>query len=215
MPVFRIDDTGFFPPVDLAEPDGLLAVGDDLNPKLVLQAVSQGIFPWFNEGDPILWWSPDPRLVLFPTKLKVSKSLRKSIKGFKYKINKNFKVVIENCADVSRKEGPGTWITNEMKEVYIQLHKMGFAYSFETYLDNKLVGGLYGIKLGNAFFGESMFHLVTDASKAALFQLCEFAKAKELLFIDSQVTTTHMLSLGAEEIPRKNYLDLLEKAFGE
>jgi len=214
MPVFQLTDEILFPDPSLAEPDGLLAVGGDLNSERLLTAYASGIFPWYSEHEPILWWSPDPRLVLFPQKLKVSHSLQQKIKKnvFSVRMDSDFVQVISACAETERKHEGGTWIMEEMKAAYIRLHHKGFAHSVESYLDGKLVGGLYGVSLGKAFFGESMFHTVTDASKVAFHYLVEKAKEFEFLFIDSQVETEHLVSLGAELIPRENYLKLLKEA---
>jgi leucyl/phenylalanyl-tRNA--protein transferase len=214
MPVFQLPDEILFPDPLLAEPDGLLAVGGDLCPERLLTAYANGIFPWYSEHEPILWWSPDPRLVLFPQKLIVSRSLQQKIKKnvFSVRMDSNFEQVISACAETERRHEDGTWITDEMKIAYIELHRKGFAHSVETYFNGKLVGGLYGVSLGKAFFGESMFHTMTDASKVALYYLVEKAKEFGFIFIDSQVETTHMVSMGAELIPRKNYLKLLNEA---
>jgi leucyl/phenylalanyl-tRNA--protein transferase len=214
MPVFQLPDEILFPDPSLAEPDGLLAVGGDLGPERLLTAYANGIFPWYSEHEPILWWSPDPRLVLFPQKLIVSRSLQQKIKKnvFSVRMDSNFEQVISACAETERRHEDGTWITDEMKIAYIELHRKGFAHSVETYFNGKLVGGLYGVSLGKAFFGESMFHTMTDASKVALYHLVEKAKEFGFIFIDSQVETTHMVSMGAELISRKNYLKLLNEA---
>ena len=214
MPVFQLSDEIIFPNPSLAEPDGLLAVGGDLSPERLLTAYANGIFPWYSEHEPILWWSPDPRLVFFPQKFKVSHSLHQKIKKnvFSVRMDSNFEQVISACAETERRHEDGTWITEEMKVAYIELHHKGFAHSVESYFDGKLVGGLYGISLGKAFFGESMFHSMTDASKVALYYLVEKAKEFDFLFIDSQVETEHLMSLGAELIPRTIYLKLLKEA---
>lgn len=214
MPVFQLPDEILFPDPSLAEPDGLLAVGGDLGPERLLTAYANGIFPWYSEHEPILWWSPDPRLVLFPQKLIVSRSLQQKIKKnvFSVRMDSNFEQVISACAETERRHEDRTWITDEMKIAYIELHRKGFAHSVETYFNGKLVGGLYGVSLGKAFFGESMFHTMTDASKVALYYLVEKAKEFGFIFIDSQVETTHMVSMGAELISRKKYLKLLKKA---
>jgi len=214
MPVFQLSDEIIFPDPSLAEPDGLLAVGGDLNPERLLTAYKNGIFPWFSEHEPILWWSPDPRLVLFPQKFIISHSLKQKIKQniFSVRMDSNFEQVISACAETERRHEDGTWITDKMKAAYIELHRKGFAHSVECYFDGKLVGGLYGISLGKSFFGESMFHSMTDASKVALYHLVEKTKQFDFLFIDSQVETEHLISLGAELIPRENYLKLLKEA---
>jgi len=194
----------------------LLAVGGDLSSERLLAAYANGIFPWYSENEPILWWSPDPRLVLFPYKFKVSHSLHQKIKKnvFSVRIDLNFEQVIDACAKTEREHEDGTWITDEMKAAYIDLHRKGYAHSVESYFEGNLVGGLYGVSLGKTFFGESMFHTMTDASKVALYHLVEKAKEFEFLFIDSQVETEHLLSLGAELISRKAYLKLLGEAIG-
>lgn len=214
MPVYTLIDEIVFPDPNLAEEDGLLAIGGDLSSERLIQAYANGIFPWYSESDPILWWSPDPRMVLFPGKFKVSKSLKQSVrnKGFDVYFDKDFKLVIEHCANTNRKEGEGTWITTGMQEAYIKLYDAGFAHSVETYRNNKLVGGLYGVSLGKAFFGESMFHTERDASKIALYALVERMKEWGFHFIDVQQETNHLKSLGAECIPRTDFLELLKGA---
>jgi leucyl/phenylalanyl-tRNA--protein transferase len=214
MPVFQLPDEIIFPDPSLSEPGGLLAVGGDVSAERLLTAYKNGIFPWYSEHEPILWWSPDPRLVLFPQKLKVSHSLKQKIKKkvFSVRMDTNFEQVITACAETERNHEDGTWITEEMKAAYTGLHRIGFAHSIESYSDGKLVGGLYGVSIGKAFFGESMFHSMTDASKVALYYLVEKAKEFDFLFIDSQVETEHLISLGAELISRNNYLKLLKEA---
>jgi len=199
-----------FPNPELSDEEGLLAIGGDLKPDRLIMAYEAGIFPWYNDG-PILWWSPDPRCVLFPEKFKVSKNFKTIINKdtFTIKIDHDFEKVITYCAETKRPGQDGTWITNDMKKSYIRLHKLGYCHSFETYKDNKLVGGLYGVSLGKAFFGESMFHLESNASKFALYHLVQYALAKGFIFIDNQTTTNHLLSLGAEEISRKKFIHLL------
>jgi leucyl/phenylalanyl-tRNA--protein transferase len=214
MPVYQLPDEIIFPDPIQAEPEGLLAVGGDLSPDRLLTAYANGIFPWYSQEEPILWWSPDPRLVLYTGNFKISRSLHQTLKKniFTVKTDTNFEAVITACAETERQHEDGTWITDEMKAAYIDLHKKGFAHSIETYSEGKLVGGLYGVSLGKAFFGESMFHFMTDASKVALYYLVEKAKEFEFLFIDSQVKTEHLVSLGAELIPRKAYLEQLKVA---
>jgi leucyl/phenylalanyl-tRNA---protein transferase len=214
MPVFELQDEIFFPDASLAEKDGLLAIGGDLSVERLICAYSNGIFPWYSDHEPILWWSPDPRLVLFPGQFKVSHSLRQKIKKgiFEVKWDTAFNRVIEHCAGGYRAVREGTWLTGEMKKAYEQLHRHGYAHSVESYFEGKLVGGLYVVSLGRAFFGESMFHRMTDASKFALYHLVERARELDFLFIDSQVTTKHLLSLGAELVSRKKYLGMLENA---
>jgi leucyl/phenylalanyl-tRNA--protein transferase len=214
MPFYQLSKELIFPHPELAEKSGLLAVGGDLSPERLIQAYANGIFPWYSKGEPILWWSPDPRMVLFPNKLKVSKSLKQSIrnKSFDVRFDSNFETVIENCAKVPREGQPGTWITSEMKQAYIQLHKTGIAHSVETYFEGNLVGGLYGVSIGAAFFGESMFQTKSDASKVALFHLVERIKEWNFQFIDAQVETDHMKTMGAENIARSEFLELLKIA---
>ncbi|NPA54291.1 MAG: leucyl/phenylalanyl-tRNA--protein transferase [Aquificae bacterium] len=207
----------WFPDPYSAPKDFPLAAGGDLSPERLIFAYSLGIFPWYSEKEPILWWSPDPRMVLFPEELKVSRSLKKVLKnkGFEVKFNTNFEEVIKNCASVPRPGQKGIWLTDEMIEAYIKLHKLGFAHSVETYLDGKLVGGLYGVALGGVFFGESMFHLVSDASKVAFVHLVEKLKSLNFDVIDCQQSTPHMARFGAREIPRKKFLDILKKSIKE
>ncbi len=201
-----------FPPVEnaLSEPNGLLAVGGDLSPQRLLEAYSRGIFPWFNEDDPILWWSPDPRMVLFPNELKISRSLRKTLKKDHYQIRTDcsFSQVMHACA-APRKGQAGTWIHPKMVTAYTILHEMGLAHSVETWMDGVLVGGLYGVSLGKVFFGESMFSLVPDASKIALVHLAKQLQYWEYGLIDCQVKTGHLASLGAREISRVEFGQML------
>ncbi len=206
-----------FPDPDKADAEGLLAIGGDLSVNTLIKAYSRGIFPWYSEEMPILWWCPDPRLVMFPGKFKISKSLGHTIRQKKYnvKIDENFEKVIENCALSKRKGQEGTWITNEMKEAYIRLYKEGYAHSFETYYNNELVGGLYGVSLGRTFFGESMFYKMTDVSNVALYYLIERMKKWEFHFIDAQQSTQHLKMLGAQEIPRKRFLRMLDISLRE
>jgi len=194
--------------------EGLVAFGGDLDPNRVLSAYKMGIFPWYSNGDPILWWSPDPRFVLYPEDLKISRSLKKTLKKdiFKIKIDTNFSEVIRNCGTVKRKDQEGTWILPEIIEVFTKLHEKGFAHSIEVYKEDKLVGGLYGLSLGAAFFGESMFSKVSDASKVALVKLVEISKKFGFDFIDCQVPSEHLKRMGAIEISRDRFLDELEIA---
>ena len=205
------DDTSYmFPHTDnaLTEPDGLLAVGGDLSPERIITAYLNGIFPWYSHGQPILWWTPNPRAVLFPEKLHISKSLKKTLrkKTFRTTMNQAFEQVIYSCAETPRKNQDGTWITDEMQQAYLYLHQLGFAHSAECWLDDKLVGGLYGLALGKVFFGESMFSHQSNASKIAFVHLLDELKKSDYALIDCQVTTDHLLSLGAEEIPRDQFL---------
>ena len=214
MPTYISSKDNSFPSPETADPDGLLAVGGDLTPGRVLEAYKNGIFPWYAEGSPILWWSPDPRMILFPENFIVSDSLRRLInkKKFIIKFDQNFYNVIQHCAKVTRKHEDGTWITEEMIQAYCALYENGVAHSVETYLDGKLVGGLYGISLGKAFFGESMFHLMKDASKVALYYLVNKLKTWDFHFIDAQIETDHLVSLGSELVPRSDFLVLLHNA---
>ncbi len=203
----------WFPETSKATADGLLAIGGDLSSARLLLAYNSGIFPWYERGQPILWWSPDPRMVLFPEKFKVSKSLRKTLKSEKFTVtfNQNFAEVIKRCATVPRKGQAGTWITEEMQQAYIDLHKAGHAFSIEVWENETLVGGLYGIDLPHkkVFCGESMFSLVSDASKVAFYHLSEYVKTKNYKFIDCQIYNEHLESLGAEEIERTEFLKTL------
>lgn len=214
MAIFSLNHDLTFPPPELAEPDGLLAIGGDLSPRRLLLAYRMGIFPWYAPGTPILWWSPDPRLVLFPDELKVSHSLRRVLKKGRFRVtfDKAFRAVIEACALVRVRKGEETWLVPEMIEAYHRLHRIGAAHSVETWLDGALVGGLYGVALGRVFFGESMFSVVSDASKVALVHLVERLKALDFVFIDCQVTTGHLKRLGAREIPRSEFLEQLRRA---
>ncbi|MEH6763619.1 MAG: leucyl/phenylalanyl-tRNA--protein transferase [Aequorivita antarctica] len=205
----------WFPSTLEATVDGLLAIGGDLSVERLVLAYKSGIFPWFEDDQPILWWSPDPRMVLFPEKFKVSKSLRKTLNSEKFKItfNQSFAAVIKKCATVPRKGQAGTWITKEMQESYITLHESGHAVSIEIWENDKLVGGLYGVDVPQkkVFCGESMFSLVSDASKVAFYHLSEYVKTKNYKFIDCQIYNEHLESLGAEEIGREEFLRVLNQ----
>ena len=204
-----------FPPVELASPEGLLAVGGDLRAERLLEAYRHGIFPWYSPGQPILWWSPDPRAVLFPSKLKIARSLRKTLRRKKFDVvfDTAFRDVMRQCAQ-PRPGSPagGTWITPEMIEAYAVLHDRGLAHSVESWREGKLVGGLYGVAMGNAFFGESMFSRETDASKVAFVHLVRQLERWSYAFIDCQISSAHLFSLGAEEIRRGDFMARLEKA---
>jgi len=210
-----IRGNGAFPPVDkaLKEPNGLLAAGGDLSPQRLLDAYSHGIFPWFSDGDPILWWSPDPRMVLFPDELKVSRSLRKTVaRGiYETRYDTAFSDVIAACAAPRDGHG-GTWILPEMISAYTALHERGFVHSVESWRDGELAGGLYGMALGKVFFGESMFTRSPDASKVALVRLVERLKARGFRVIDCQQSTGHLASLGAREIPRNVFAKLVRES---
>jgi leucyl/phenylalanyl-tRNA--protein transferase len=200
-----------FPPVATAlrEPNGLLAAGADLSPGRLIAAYQRGIFPWFSDGEPILWWSPDPRLVLFPEQLKISRSLAKTLRHGAYRVTLDtaFTEVISACANTPRACQPGTWIVSAMQTAYQRLHQIGIAHSVETWCDGELAGGLYGIALGRAFFGESMFSRRSNASKIALAHLCQHLQAQGFGIIDCQMETAHLQSLGARPLPRAEFLD--------
>ena len=214
MPVYRLSAQLVFPPPGFAEPDGLLAVGADLTPPRLLLAYSSGIFPWFNPEDPILWWSPDPRCILEPDGLHLSRSLRQTLRRGEFVVSSNraFAEVVRACGEVRLREGEGTWLSREMIAAYRRLHDLGYAHSVECWRENELVGGLYGICLGRCFFGESMFHLVPDASKVALAWLCRRLQAQGFELIDCQLSNPHLLRLGAREIPRSEFLARLQRA---
>lgn len=197
-----------------AEEAGLVAIGGNLKVKTLINAYSSGLFPWYTEGEPIMWWSPDPRTVLIPDKFRPSHSLRQTLRKKKFRVTLDtaFAEVIHACRTIPRKDQNGTWITEEVEKAYIALHKAGYAHSFETWFGDELVGGLYGVSLGKAFFGESMFYRMTDASKVAFYYLVQFSLQQGFLFIDAQMKTEHLLSLGAETIPRAEYLRVLETA---
>ncbi len=206
------DSPQAFPPVEraLQEPDGLLAAGGDLSAPRLLEAYRRGIFPWYSRGQPILWWCPDPRAILFPERLKISRSLAKTIRnrGFETRIDHSFREVLRHCGSTELRPG-GTWLSPEMRAAYLRLHKLGYAHSVETWLDDRLVGGLYGIALGRVFFGESMFSLERDASKVALNRLCNELVQRGYQVVDCQMATPHLMSLGAELIPRPQFIELL------
>ncbi|MGH7183778.1 MAG: leucyl/phenylalanyl-tRNA--protein transferase [Nitrospiraceae bacterium] len=201
-----------FPPVNSASPEGLLAVGGDLRPERLLAAYRRGIFPWYSDNQPILWWSPDPRTVLFPAKLHISRSLKRSLRPglFNVTLDRCFRDVMQHCAG-PRPQYPdgGTWITVEMREAYQRLHELGYAHSVETWQEGQLVGGLYGVALGGAFFAESMFAHVSDASKVALVSLLRQLQAWGFHVMDCQQSSPHVMALGAEAIPRREFLDHL------
>ena len=209
--VFRLlDDQIIFPDTALADPDGLLAIGGDLSAARLKLAYQSGIFPWFSEGDPILWFAPHERCVIFPDKIKVSKSMKKVLNSSTFKVTDNlaFDQVIMHCANAVRKDQDGTWITDDMQKAYINLHHEGIAHSIEVWQNEELVGGLYGIKIGRIFCGESMFSKVSNASKLALINLCQ---TNHYDLIDCQLPNEHLMSLGAEMVSREEYLNLLSK----
>lgn len=208
MPIYRLGRAVAFPDPALADPDGLLAVGGDLAPERLLTAYAQGIFPWYDDRSPILWWSPDPRLVLDPRELHVSRSLARTLRRGTYRVSADeaFADVIRRCAEKGRPGQRGTWITSEMMDAYNELHRLGFAHSFEAWDGDALAGGLYGVSLGAVFFGESMFADATDASKVAFARAVEWLASQGFGLVDCQVRTEHLVSLGAREIPRADFL---------
>ncbi len=212
--MFVLTDSIQFPPITYADVDGLLALGGDLSVDRLLEAYTNGIFPWYNEGQPILWFSPDPRMILFPPELKVSKSMQQIIKKNQFEVtyNKDFDSVIQNCSTIARPEQDGTWITHDMQNAYKKLHELGYAISVEVWENSELVGGLYGIwlKEKKVFCGESMFAKVSNASKFGFINLVEWLVKKEVKLIDCQVYTDHLASLGAKEIPREEFLKFLK-----
>jgi leucyl/phenylalanyl-tRNA---protein transferase len=219
MPLFALDKELSFPPVHLAEPDGLLAMGGDLSTERLLLAYRNGIFPWY-EGEHILWWCPDPRFVLFPGELKISKSMKPLLNkneparpagGFEFTINKAFAQVIRHCKKITRPGQEGTWITDEVERAFIKMHELGYAHSAEVWKDSELAGGLYGIKMGKVFFGESMFSKQSNASRFAFIKYVQQLKKEGFQLIDCQVYTEYLKSLGAAMIPRKDFIQLLHE----
>ena len=210
-----IDETEYFPfpSVDKASPEGIVAMEGNLSPGMLLSAYKQGIFPWYSKGEPILWWSPNPRMVLFPENIHISKSMARTFKRgrFTYSMDNQFREIITTCSGISRTHEDGTWITLEMEEAYAHLHKLGWGHSLEVWEDNELVGGLYGLSIGSVFFGESMFSKKPDASKAAFIVLAQTLGDLGFSMIDCQLYTPHLESLGAVKIDRKEYLELLNK----
>jgi leucyl/phenylalanyl-tRNA--protein transferase len=214
MPLSILDTANTdFPTPDSADESGLLAIGSNLNVATLLKAYRNGIFPWFNEGDPICWYHPDPRFVLFPDKIKISHSMRNVLNKhlFRFTFDRNFQEVIRNCRMAKRKDDPGTWITDKIEEAYTRLFNAGFAHSAEAWQHNELVGGLYGVLLGKVFFGESMFANKSNASKFAFIKWVEILKENEIELIDCQVFTPHLESLGAQFISRADFVGLLKK----
>jgi leucyl/phenylalanyl-tRNA--protein transferase len=216
MPVYLLGEEPVFPPVHLAEKDGMLAVGGDLSAVRLLEAYKHGIFPWFNEGYPhILWWSPDPRFVLFPEKIHVSKSMKKILSSGRFKVtfNRDFAAVIRSCRE--KRSATGTWITPEMMDSYIDLHRRGFAQSVEVWENDRLAGGLYGVSIGRCFFGESMVSFVPDSSKTALITLAQKLQSLNYRLIDCQMETPHLATLGAERIPRSRFIEIIREGIQE
>lgn len=211
MPLFALDTDLIFPPVHFAEPDGLLAMGGDLSPERLLLAYRSGIFPWY-EGDTVLWWSPDPRFVLFPNELIISKSIKPLLNRneFDFTTNMAFSQVIHHCKKTKRPGQDGTWITDEVEKAYCKLHESGYAHSAEVWKDDKLVGGLYGIRLGKVFFGESMFSIISNASKFAFIKYVQLLKDEGTCLIDCQVYTEYLESMGARMIDRKDFIKQIE-----
>ena len=207
----QLGDDYKFPSPQSATNEGVVAVGGDLNPLRILEAYKNGIFPWFNDDDNLMWWSPDPRMILYPEKIKISKSFKSFLKKKEYRVsfNENFEDVIESCSNIKRVNQKGTWITNGLKQSFIELHLMGYAHSVEVWQNGVIVGGLYGLDLGNIFCGESMFSIKSNASKVGLYFLCQELKQNNYRFIDCQVPSQHLRSLGAEEISRDNFLKKL------
>jgi leucyl/phenylalanyl-tRNA--protein transferase len=214
MTIFLLSDKIAFPPPYLAEKEGLLAIGGDLCEKRLLLAYQMGIFPWYSENEPIMWWTPDPRLVLYPGEIVISKSLKKIIrkKVFQITIDTAFERVIRSCAEIRTENNEETWIVEDMVDAYCRLHESGFAHSFEAWKDGELTGGLYGISLGKCFFGESMFSHQSNSSKVAFVSLVDFLRERSFKMIDCQVTTEHLIRSGAREIPRKIFLKELASA---
>lgn len=215
MPIYELNERIVFPPVEGAE-EGIVAVGGELSTERLMLAYRSGIFPWYSKEDPIIWWSPDPRFVLYPDKIKVSKRMKSILRKdtFLTTYNTDFEQVIDNCQKIYRKDQPGTWITKEMKNAYIDLHKKGLAKSIEVWQDDKLVGGMYGVDLGDVFCGESMFSKVSNASKIALINFAQKFSSEGGTLIDCQVHTPHLESLGAENISREKFLEYLTISIG-
>ncbi len=212
MPVYLLNESYEFPPAEGAE-EGIVAVGGDLSPQRLLNAYKSGIFPWYSNGEPIIWWSPDPRFVLFPDELHISKSMQRILKAgvFEATMDTDFQHIIRQCAVVSRKGENGTWITEDMIAAYRTLHELGYAHSLEVRSNGEIVGGIYGISLGKCFFAESMFHTTSNASKFALIKLVDYLKRNEFLFLDAQIHTAHVESMGGKDISRNEFLRLLHK----
>jgi leucyl/phenylalanyl-tRNA---protein transferase len=216
MPLFHLGPDPIFPAPELSEPEGLLAIGGDLSTERLLAAYRRGIFPWFEPGGPILWWSPDPRMVLLPGDLRISRRLRRTMRQgrFETRFDTAFARVIQACAETLREHEDGTWITAEMQQAYIRLHELSHAHSMETWRGDRLVGGIYGVRVGRCFSGESMFHHETDASKVALAALVDRLHAEGVDLIDCQIPSEHLRRLGAREIPRAEFLRRLEDGLG-
>ncbi|OGP60967.1 MAG: leucyl/phenylalanyl-tRNA--protein transferase [Deltaproteobacteria bacterium RBG_13_49_15] len=214
MPVFLLSDEIVFPSPLFAGENGLLAIGGDLSMERLLLAYRMGIFPWYSENEPILWWSPDPRLVLFPSRIHISRNLRRVLKKrmFQITMDSDFRGVITSCSRIRLEKGQETWIDRKMIEAYCALHEAGYAHSVEIRKDGQLCGGLYGVSLGGCFFGESMFSRIGNASKIALACLVQYLTTKSFIMIDCQTTTRHLVRMGAQHVPRSLFLSLLQKA---
>jgi len=215
VPVYRlISSEPLFPDPEDANEEGLLAIGGALTEDWLLSAYQNGIFPWFSDGDPVMWWSPDPRFILYPGEVYISKSMRSKLRNerWSFTIDRDFDTVIDKCAAAPRKGQDGTWITDEMRAAYKRLHRIGIAHSAEARLDGVLVGGLYGVSIGAAFFGESMYTDVSDASKYALINLCKYLESQHFQFIDCQIHSNHLEQMGAELMPRVRFLEMLDDA---
>ena len=212
--MFLLTEKIVFPAVDTADKDGIVAVGGDLSPERLLLAYRSGIFPWYNEGEPIIWWSPDPRFVLFPEKLRVTKSMQTVLNNgkFRFTTNRAFTQVIENCKNIDRRDQEGTWIQNEVVDAFTKMHELGYAHSAEAWMNGELVGGLYGIRMGNIFFGESMFSKVSNASKFAFINYTRQLQKEKVVLIDCQIHTDHLESLGAKMIKRDEFISLIKNA---
>ena len=217
MPLFFLNKEAIFPHLAQAREDGLVAVGGTLSPQSLLAAYKKGIFPWFTQNEPILWWSPDPRMVLIPQKLHVSRRLNRLIRQKKFQVTFDtaFELVIRSCAEIRTKKGEGTWITPEMREAYLMMHHLGYAHSVEVWQNQTLAGGLYGIALGKIFFGESMFARISNASKVGFVSLVQQLIKWQFVLIDCQMTTRHLASFGAQEISRTLFLEILNKFVNE
>lgn len=213
MPIYRLIDLPIFPPPEEFDESGIVAVEGDLSPKRLLVAYRSGIFPWYSEGEPIIWWSPDPRLVLDPTQVRITRSLKKTFRRghFEIRMDTDYASVIAACG-APRGNNPNTWLIPEMQEAYLRMYELGYGHSVETWMDGKLVGGLYGLLIGKMFFGESMFSLVPDASKVALVALCRHVYSLGVRLIDCQTHTPHLVSMGATEIPRADFLERVRLA---
>ena len=214
FPYLDVESFFQFPPVETSTPEGIVAVGGNLSPGMLLSAYSQGLFPWYSEEDPILWWSPDPRCVILPNEIHISKSMKKLLKKNRFSVSLDtcFSEVISACKEIPRKNQDGTWITDEMRDAYLELHRLGFAHSLEVWRERSIAGGIYGVSLGRTFFGESMFSRISNASKLALIQLMEFLSKMEFDLFDCQVNSPHLETFGAKQIGREEFISRLNKS---